>query len=364
MRPYREKILSETEKVRRFDGSVSEADLEWHRDLQDRVVEVINGNGWMLQMDNQVPTEMVSGKSYFVESKCWHRIIKGNGDLVLKITESKSKEDQNESAFVLAADKARDVGKKEFEFPKGSGKMHPVTIKADIDVDENTVYEEELRESLAALLEKKKKRKKSKKRKKRKAPSKDRKNPRQYDAPQGSERDKGLDAAAAAYAAGDVKKAARIRDRMEKKARSKKGFKSKPRKDTGKYTESTVLESKEQVSTLINDIYEEIKLDMVLEELEARVDEKRKRKKKSGKSPKGLSKAVKKSLDKKADKRCLTRGSVYAEFRKGLSAYLSSGSRKGMTAHQWAHARVNSANPSKKWATVKKRKKCPKKKKK
>ena len=39
------------------------------------------------------------------------------------------------SPFVLAADAARDVGEKEFEFPKGSGKMHPVTIKADIDED-------------------------------------------------------------------------------------------------------------------------------------------------------------------------------------------------------------------------------------
>ena len=36
------------------------------------------------------------------------------------------------SPFVLAADAARDAGKKEFEFPKGSGKMHPVTIKQDI----------------------------------------------------------------------------------------------------------------------------------------------------------------------------------------------------------------------------------------
>jgi len=40
------------------------------------------------------------------------------------------------SPFVLAADAARDAGKKEFEFPKGSGKMHPVTIKQDIDEDE------------------------------------------------------------------------------------------------------------------------------------------------------------------------------------------------------------------------------------
>ena len=28
--------------------------------------------------------------------------------------------------------------------------------------------------------------------------------------------------------------------------------------------------------------------------------------------------------------------------------------RKGMTAHQWAHARVNAATPSKEWAVVKK----------
>lgn len=37
------------------------------------------------------------------------------------------------NAYIMAADKARDAGKKEFEFPKGSGKMHPVKIKADID---------------------------------------------------------------------------------------------------------------------------------------------------------------------------------------------------------------------------------------
>ena len=42
------------------------------------------------------------------------------------------------SPFVLAADAARDAGKKEFEFPKDSGKMHPVTIKQDIDEERGT----------------------------------------------------------------------------------------------------------------------------------------------------------------------------------------------------------------------------------
>ena len=80
----------------------------------------------------------------------------------------------------------------------------------------------------------------------------------------------------------------------------------------------------------------------------------KKTKKKSSKG--GLSAATKETLNKKADKRGLTRGSVYAEYRKGLAAWATSGSRKGMSQHQWAHARVNSATPSKPWAVVKKSK--------
>ena len=352
MRPYTEKIISRSEKIRRFDESVSDTDLEWHRDIQDRVVEVINGNGWMLQMDNQVPTEMVSGKSYFIESRSWHRIIKGKGELVLKIVEEKK--DQNQ-------DGENDFDDVKIARMKASGMSDEEIKKKNPELFNEEDYERALEEDLESIFEKKKR----KKRRKRKAPSKNRKNPSQYDAPQGSDRDKGLDDAAAAYAAGDIAKAAKIRNAMEKKARSKKGYRSKPRKDTGKYTEATIINSREEVSRLLEDIVEEVKLDILLEELEKRIDEKkRKKKRKKSKSAGKLSKAVKKSLDKKADKRCLTRGSVYSEFRKGLAAYLSSGSRKGMSAHQWAHARVNSANPSKSWATVKKRKKCPSKKKK
>jgi hypothetical protein len=137
------------------------------------------------------------------------------------------------------------------------------------------------------------------------------------------------------------------------------------RKQKQQTAEGTIRLTATQLSELISETVEAEKLALMLEKVEE-IEEKKKRKKrkKSGKSKKGLSKAVKKSLDKKADKRCLTRGSVYSEFRKGLAAYYTSGSRKGMSAHQWAHARVNSANPSKSWACVKKRKKCPKKKKK
>ena len=96
---------------------------------------------------------------------------------------------------------------------------------------------------------------------------------------------------------------------------------------------------------------------------EAKKGRKKKKKAKKKKKPKkksssgGLSAATKATLKKKAEKRGLTPGSVYAEYRKGLAAWATSGSRKGMSQHQWAHARVNSATPSKPWAVVKKAKK-------
>ena len=104
-------------------------------------------------------------------------------------------------------------------------------------------------------------------------------------------------------------------------------------------------------------------LDAFVEMLDERKKRRKKRKKstkrksKKKKSSAGkLSAKTKETLKKKAKRRGLTPSSVYAEYRKGLAAYYSSGSRKGMSAHQWAHARVNSANPSKSWAVVKKAK--------
>tara|TARA_B100000214_G_C23948960_1_gene619424 strand:- start:1034 stop:1762 length:729 start_codon:yes stop_codon:yes gene_type:complete len=172
---------------------------------------------------------------------------------------------------------------------------------------------------------------------------------KQYAKGRSSANKKGLDQAVAAYnrakkTPGKADDMAAIRQR-EKFAEGK----------------STVRLSESQIRVMINDAIEEAKLDAVLNEIEDQINEKKKKKKSGSRK---LSKAVKKSLDKKADRRCLTRGSVYREFRAGLGAYYTSGSRKGMSPHQWAHARVNSANPSKKWAKVKKRKKCPKKKKK
>jgi len=104
---------------------------------------------------------------------------------------------------------------------------------------------------------------------------------------------------------------------------------------------------------LLEEFIREALLDEAKRKKKAKKKSTKKRKKKS--SSGGLSAATKETLNKKADKRGLTRGSVYAEYRKGLAAWATSGSRKGMSQHQWAHARVNSATPSKPWAVVKKK---------
>lgn len=148
---------------------------------------------------------------------------------------------------------------------------------------------------------------------------------KQYDAPEGSARDKKLD-----QTKKDLKKAKELR---------KKGKAAQAKKlEQRAYNRRERMEKKERTNEAA---VRRLVRKVLLEKLSAK---------------------TKKSLDKKADKRGLTRGSVYREFEKGLAAYNSSGSRKGMSAHQWAHARVNSAQPSKSWAVVKKKKGGKKKK--
>jgi hypothetical protein len=151
--------------------------------------------------------------------------------------------------------------------------------------------------------------------------------PKTYGAPEGSKRDDMLDKTKADLKSGDPEREQRAwdrRERMEKKEREKSGWENKPRPDTK--TESSQI-SESDLRHLIRDVLEE-----------------------------ELSKKTKATLRKKAEDRGLTPGSVESEYKKGLAAYGTSGSRKGMSQHQWAMARVNAATPSKDWATVKKSK--------
>ena len=69
---------------------------------------------------------------------------------------------------------------------------------------------------------------------------------------------------------------------------------------------------------------------------------KRKAAPKRRRSAKPLSPAVRKSLSAKAKRSGYSLGTLTKVYRRGQGAFLSSGSRPGMTMSRWAHARVNS----------------------
>ena len=85
MKPYQDLQITEKSKIRVFESNVDSGELHWHRDREDREVEILEGNGWMLQLDNELPVEMKVGQKYFIPEGIYHRTIKGNEDLKIKI---------------------------------------------------------------------------------------------------------------------------------------------------------------------------------------------------------------------------------------------------------------------------------------
>ena len=86
MNPYKEVIESNV-IVRTFSEDVESEELVWHRDKNDRVVEVIQSNGWKFQMDNELPKTLESGNVVKIPKETFHRVIKGEGNLIIKIKE-------------------------------------------------------------------------------------------------------------------------------------------------------------------------------------------------------------------------------------------------------------------------------------
>jgi len=246
-----------------------------------------------------------------------------------------SKKNYKEALAVLAGKKEGD----DFEF---NGEEFKITLKTKEEAQKRkSDYESSDTDDISESKGKKKRRKKRKSKK----PKPNKYQRKKYKARSGTKRGDTM-----ARLSNKIKKGKKLtqkdykaRDDSEARERKKKGFKSKPRFDTGMYLSET---KKRELDAFVE----------MLDERKKRKKRKKSTKKKKKSSAGGLSAATKETLKKKAKKRGLTPGSVYAEYRKGLAAYYSSGSRKGMSAHQWAHARVNSANPSKSWAVVKKSK--------
>lgn len=92
--PFKQELF-DGKIMRTFSSDVDSEELKWHYDLKDRLVQVVKGDLWMLQMDNKLPEILTPLKEYFIPKGVYHRVIKGNGDLVVMITELDSSSDQN-----------------------------------------------------------------------------------------------------------------------------------------------------------------------------------------------------------------------------------------------------------------------------
>ena len=279
MKEYTDKILKEGLRLRRFqEDNITES--TWHRDETSRLVEVIKGKGWKIQVDNRLPILMKEGDVYRIPAKMWHRVIPAAGDLTILIKEEVAAEAME--IFGVDVEDAIDELGEDFSGPLSPGL--PASMTQDILMPES-------------------------KKKSNHEPG--------YKAPEGSARDKKLDAAKAAYKRGDIQTAVRIRDEMEKTAREKPGFSSKKSKYTDESKQPAVYPP---VMSELEEI-EALTEDMLLE---------------------GLGAKTRASLKKKAKDSNAPLGALSTVYRKGLGAFYSSGSRPGMNPHGWAMARVNS----------------------
>lgn len=86
-RPYKQFTICQNVFIRIFPTSTSEYELVWHRDYKDREVTVLQSNGWLFQFDNEIPFELTDSHVYEIDRGRYHRIIKGDGELILKIIE-------------------------------------------------------------------------------------------------------------------------------------------------------------------------------------------------------------------------------------------------------------------------------------
>jgi len=85
-KPYNDIETGPDYVIREFTVDIDPIELLWHRDNEDRTVKVVQcGQGWKLQLDDELPTILEPGTSIFILRHQWHRVIKGEGKLVVKI---------------------------------------------------------------------------------------------------------------------------------------------------------------------------------------------------------------------------------------------------------------------------------------
>jgi len=86
MIPYTDIEVTDKYIIREFNENIDSIELMWHRDDENRTIEILGETNWKIQLDNQLPTSL--NESIFIPRHMWHRVIKGDGTLKLKIYKS------------------------------------------------------------------------------------------------------------------------------------------------------------------------------------------------------------------------------------------------------------------------------------
>lgn len=81
--PFIEEQIGENVFIRIFSEETDSSEFIWHRDREDRIIESIDMTNWKIQLDNELPKEINS--SVFIPMEVYHRLIKGDGSLKLKV---------------------------------------------------------------------------------------------------------------------------------------------------------------------------------------------------------------------------------------------------------------------------------------
>jgi quercetin dioxygenase-like cupin family protein len=66
MQPYTNTVISTNIVVREFSQDADPMSLVWHQDNEDRTITVLEGQGWQIQKDNELPLALQEGDSIFI----------------------------------------------------------------------------------------------------------------------------------------------------------------------------------------------------------------------------------------------------------------------------------------------------------
>jgi len=83
MKPYTDLEVTDKYIIREFTEDIDPIELMWHRDDEDRTIEVVGETDWQIQLDNSLPI-LLKG-NIFIPRHEWHRVIKGQKNLLVKI---------------------------------------------------------------------------------------------------------------------------------------------------------------------------------------------------------------------------------------------------------------------------------------